>query len=90
LGDIEKNKIDELIAAFLLIIGGLCADWLFAAKRRKREAKARARRHEAEIEAQRLRVLKAAMTTVQDIMNNFLQSLQLFRLDAEDVMSEDH
>jgi hypothetical protein len=86
LGGIEKNEIDELIAAFLLIIAGLCADLFFAAKKRKREAETQAQLHRAEIQAQRLRVLKATMTTVQDIMNNFLQSLQLFRLDAEEVM----
>src|SRR5438552_18320091 len=41
---------------------------------------------EAEIQAQRLRVLKATMRSVHHIVNNCLNSLQLFRLDAEDAL----
>jgi hypothetical protein len=37
-----------------------------------------------EIQLQRLRVFKATMRTVQDIVNNFLDSLQLVHLEAED------
>jgi PAS domain S-box-containing protein len=37
----------------------------------------------AQIQAERLRTLKATMRTVQDIVTNALTSLQLFRLDAE-------
>jgi len=41
------------------------------------------RRLNDEIQRQRLRVFKATMTTVHDIVNNFLNSLQLIRLEAE-------
>jgi len=41
-------------------------------------------RHHAEVEAQRLRVFRATMTTVHDLVNNFLASMQLIRLEAED------
>jgi hypothetical protein len=37
-----------------------------------------------EIERQRLRVFKATMTTVQHIVNNALNNLQLVRLEARD------
>ena len=41
------------------------------------------RRHHAEVEAQRLRVFRATMTTVHDLVNNFLASMQLIRLEAD-------
>ena len=37
----------------------------------------------AEIQLQRLRVFKATMRTVQDIVNNLLNGLQLVHLEAE-------
>jgi PAS domain S-box-containing protein len=42
---------------------------------------------EARGEAERLKILKATMRTVQDIVGNALMSLQLFRRDAEQPMS---
>lgn len=47
------------------------------------------RRHHAEVEAQRLRVFRATMTTVHDLVNNFLASMQLIRLEAEDVLPKE-
>jgi PAS domain S-box-containing protein len=38
---------------------------------------------EAEVQGERLRILKATMRTVQDIVGNALMNLQLFRFDAE-------
>ncbi len=38
---------------------------------------------ELEIQEERLKVLKATMRTVQDIMGNFLNNLQLFQMEAE-------
>ena len=40
----------------------------------------------------RLRTLKATMSTVHDIVNNFLQNLQLFRMEAEksNAINEDY
>ena len=44
----------------------------------------RQKEHYIELQEQRLRVLRATMSTVQDIVNNFLNNLSLFRLEAED------
>lgn len=49
----------------------------------RKQAEAEVRRLNDEIHLQRLRVFRATMTTVQDIMNNFLNSLQLVRLESE-------
>ena len=47
------------------------------------------RRHHAEVEAQRLRVFRATMTTVHDLVNNFLSSMQLIRLESEDLLPQE-
>jgi signal transduction protein with GAF and PtsI domain len=39
--------------------------------------------HEVQLQAERLRVVQVTMRTVQDIVNNCLNQLQLFRMDAE-------
>ncbi len=39
---------------------------------------------ELEVQEERLKVLRATMRTVQDIVGNFLNSLQLFQLEAEE------
>ena len=72
---IENNQLAEFASAFVLIVVGLVIDQL----RERRVARRR-----AEIEEQRLRVLKATMRTVQDLVNNFLNNMQLFRMEAED------
>jgi hypothetical protein len=72
---VENNELEELVTAFLLVIGGLTGD-LF-------RARALAKRR-SEIDEQRLLVLKATMRTVQDLVNNFLSSMQLFRMEGED------
>ena len=41
------------------------------------------RQAQREIDAQRLKVLKATMRTVQDIVGNFLNNVQLFQIEAE-------
>jgi PAS domain S-box-containing protein len=41
------------------------------------------KRADAEIQRQRLRVFRATMTTVHDIVNNLLNSLQFIRLESE-------
>lgn len=38
---------------------------------------------ELEVQEERLKVLKATMITVHDIVNNFLNNLQLFRMEVE-------
>ena len=49
----------------------------------RRKARAELKRLNDEIELQRLRVFKATMRTVQDIVNNLLNGLQLVQLEAE-------
>jgi hypothetical protein len=85
---IQRNGADELVAGLLLIAAGICVDLLSRARMRKREAAVRAQLHQAEIQAQRLRVLKATMRTVQGIVGNFLQGMQLFLLEAPSSMPE--
>jgi hypothetical protein len=75
---IEKNEVDDLITGLGLVFVGLIIDSILARQRKKRKA---------EVEEQRLRVLKATMRTVQDIVGNFLNNLQLFRMEAESVLS---
>jgi hypothetical protein len=51
----------------------------------ERETKqAEVRRLQDEVQQQRLRVFRATMTTVHDIVNNFMNSLQLVREEAAD------
>jgi len=69
---IEKHKVDDMLAGFVLIVLAVAIDlW----RRRKR--------HQREIEEQKLRTLKATMRTVQDIVNNFLNNLLLFEMDMQ-------
>jgi len=76
---IATHKTAKLLAAVLFIALGLCIDLLAASQRANRET---------EIQAQRLIVFKATMRTVQEIVNNALNEMQLFRLDAEGLMPE--
>src|SRR5258705_8618847 len=49
----------------------------------RKRAEAELKRLNDEIHLQRLRVFKATMRTVQDIVNNLLNGLQLVQLEAE-------
>src|SRR6266436_2053925 len=71
---IETHEIDDIFIAFVLLGLGVMIDSKVQKRKKQREA---------EIQAQRLR---ATMVTVQDIVNNFLNSLLLFRMEAEDVL----
>jgi DNA-binding NtrC family response regulator len=53
-------------------------------RRERKRAEAELQRLSEDIERQRLQVFRATMTTVQDIMNNFLNSVQFVRLESED------
>jgi hypothetical protein len=75
---VEQNELDDLFVGFLLIGAALIID-LFS----------RAHRHRIEIERQRLASLQATMRTVQDIFNNFLNNLLLFRLESENALSNE-
>lgn len=76
---IGRNHVDALIAVALIILIGRSIDVVVAGQKAKREQ---------EIQAQRLIVLKATMRAVQHIVNNGLNELQLFRLDAEGLLQE--
>lgn len=72
---LEHLEADELLIAGTSISAGLLLDLLLNRRHKERYI---------ELQEQRLRVLRATMRTVQDIVNNFLNSLALFRLEAED------
>ena len=72
---LEHLEADEFLIAGLSISAGLLLDLLLNKRQKERYI---------ELQEQRLRVLRATMRTVQDIVNNFLNSLSLFRLEAED------
>jgi hypothetical protein len=69
---LEESEIGEAAIAFLLVIPAFFLDRLVA----------RQREHEAILHAEQLRVVRATMRTVQDIVNNSLTELQLLRFDA--------
>jgi hypothetical protein len=71
---IEQSEIDDIVTAVALVLVALTADGIGAARRARR-----ARR----LENERVRVVKVTMRTVQDIVNNCLNELQLLRFEAE-------
>ena len=75
-----RNHVYALVTPVLIIIVGICIDAFASGQKAKREA---------EIQAQRLSVLKATMRTVQEIVNNAFNELQLFRLDAEGLLPQE-
>ena len=76
---IEQNEIGEIAIAFLLVIPAFFID----------RAVARLRMHEAQLQAEQLRVLRVTMRTVQDIVNNNLNQLQLLRVQAKGHVPEE-
>jgi hypothetical protein len=72
---LEHFEVDEFLIAGASISAGLLLDLLLNKRQKERYI---------ELQEQRLRVLRATMRTVQDIVNNFLNNLTLFRLEAED------
>lgn len=76
----EQNDVDAVFSAFVLLLIALITDEIRAAKRS----------HRAEwLQTERLRVLQATIRTVQDIVNNSLNQLQLVRFEAEGHVSEE-
>ena len=75
LKSLEIYEADELLIALLLVLCGLVIDMHLIKTREERQLI---------IQKQRLRVLRATMNSVNDINNNFLNSLMLFRMEAED------
>ena len=72
---LEHLEADEFLIAGASISAGLLLDLILNRRQKERYI---------ELQEERLRVLRATMRTVQDIVNNFLNSLSLFRLEAED------
>ena len=77
---IQQHEVDDILTAFLIILVSLIIDEIRIA---------RAHRREAETMEAKLRTLKATMRTVQDLVNNCLNGLQLFRLEAEEAVPAD-
>jgi hypothetical protein len=77
LEQIGRYSIHTLIIPVAMVSAGLLMDLATTKQRERREI---------EIQAQRLKVLKATMRTVHNIVNNSLNGLQLFRLEAEDTL----
>jgi hypothetical protein len=74
LSRIELHEIDDIVTAVALVIVASVVDAILAARR--------ATRHRG-LEGERLRVVQVTVRTVQDIVNNGLNQLQLLRFDAE-------
>jgi hypothetical protein len=81
---IALHEVDEIVMAFLLVVVALVVDNIRAARQQKREAG-----RQAERQTEQLRVVHVTMRTVQDIVNNCLNQLQLLRLDAEGLVPEE-
>jgi DNA-binding NtrC family response regulator len=72
-----KGRLSRLVPAIERALADV------AGRRERVQADAEVQRLQDEIHRQRLRVFKATMRTVHDIVNNLLTSLQLVRLEAE-------
>ena len=68
----EDFDVDEVIIAGSIIITGLMFDY-------KRESE----KQRQELELKRLQALKATMSTVHDVVNNFLNNIHLFIFEAK-------
>jgi hypothetical protein len=88
LDHIQRNEVDELAVAFLLVIGGIFVDLIWRRQIRRRGAEIWALLYEAEMHAQRLRVVDATMQRTDVIMNDFLRGVRHLHLDPEVRMPE--
>jgi hypothetical protein len=70
---IDRIESDIITMAFLLVMPAFFVDLAVASQKA----------HVAHVLAEQLRVLRVTMRTVQDIVNNNLNQLQLLRLEAE-------
>ena len=74
------EKVVGYLLGFLLVALGI---WRWIPKLIEHGELTR-RQHKFAVQEERLRVLRATMRTVHDIVNNFLNNLQLFKLEAEE------
>jgi hypothetical protein len=77
--------LDDLL--FGMIAAALAIAALYRSELRKRESEELRSSTLREIEEQKLRTLKATMVTVQDLIGNFLVSMQYMRSEAEFCMT---
>ena len=73
---LERHELDDMLVGVTFILVGLAIDRVLSRQSRRK-------RRQDEIEAQKLRTLKATMRTVQDIVNNFLNNLMLFEIPTK-------
>jgi hypothetical protein len=78
LNRIEKNEFDEILVSIVLVIVAFVVDQIVISRRAE---------HESGLDKERLRVVQVTMRTVQDVVNNCLNQMQLLRMDAEDLVS---
>jgi hypothetical protein len=71
---IEHDEVDEIVSVLLMVGGAFVLDQVLFTRRVKSTTS---------LAAERLRVVQVTMTTVQDIVNNGLNQLELLRSDAE-------
>jgi hypothetical protein len=77
---IERQEIDDVVTVFLLVIAAFIVDHVLVVRRTQ---------HEIRLQDERLRIVKVTMRTVQDIVNNCLNRLQLVRLEGEGRVSQE-
>jgi hypothetical protein len=75
LNSIEKFEFDDVLCGLVLIFVAMGIDRALLRRRQR-----------SEIEARELKTLKATMRTVQHIVNNFLNNMVLFQIEADAVM----
>jgi hypothetical protein len=83
LDHIQRNEVDELAIAFLLVIGGILVDLIWRRQIRRRGAEIWAQLYEAEMRAQTSRVVDATMQRADVIMDDFLRGVRRLHLDSE-------
>jgi uncharacterized membrane protein len=72
---LEDYEVDEIFLAIVLILLGLSTDLRRSLTTAQSEQK---------VAEERLSIFQATMRTVHDLLGNFLNSLQLFKMEAED------
>jgi hypothetical protein len=85
----EQSAIDDVVTALVLVVVAMVVDNIRNRRRDDREAQRQTERREAGRQAEQLRVVHVTMRTVQDIVNNCLNQIQLLRLDAEGHVPEE-
>jgi hypothetical protein len=86
---IERSEVDDIVTAWMLVVVALVVDTVRNRRRDEREAQRQIGERTAERQAEQLRVVHVTMRTVQDVVNNCLNQIQLLRLDAEGHVPEE-